>query len=216
MIMNNIHNNKDSIITNISNHQTSQDNIQHDSIQSSLNTSIDVFCTYLLSYQKSLDQINNHHLGSFKNHYKYNYDLIKPYFNNDFSINNLVNGLYELFLKYDLKSINQNSLSIIKSILSNRFAQKLTDNIKRNFLENIVLIASNYYNQADINSQIDWNKQTHTETPNTNELLNMMLDLNNSYSDNQPDHHNNSFAQNQNNDIQSSNSFNIISQTQEI
>jgi hypothetical protein len=119
IIMNNIHNNKDSIITNISNHQTSQDNIQHDSIQSSLNTSIDVFCTYLLSYQKSLDQINNHHLGSFKNHYKYNYDLIKPYFNNDFSINNLVNGLYELFLKYDLKSINQNSLSIIKSILSN-------------------------------------------------------------------------------------------------
>jgi hypothetical protein len=83
-------------------------------------------------------------------------------------------------------------------------------------LENIVLIASNYYNQADINSQIDWNKQIHTETPNTNELLNMMLDLNNSYSDNQPDHHNNSFAQNQNNDIQSSNSFNIFSQTQEI
>jgi hypothetical protein len=114
--MNNIHNNKDSIITNISNHQTSQDNIQHDSIQSSLNTSIDVFCTYLLSYQKSLDQINNHHLGSFKNHYKYNYDLIKPYFNNDFSINNLV--LIIIIRVQDTIIINNNKIfinSLIKS-----------------------------------------------------------------------------------------------------
>ena len=52
--------------------------------------------------------------------------------------------------------MNVNTSSIIDSILAYRFSHKITDNKKREFLENISLKAKDS-NSHRIDSQINWN-----------------------------------------------------------
>jgi hypothetical protein len=70
-------------MNNSSNNQINQnslnDQIRNEDYQISLNNSIDVFFNFFLTYQKALENTNNRHLGSFKNHYRSNYETIKQF-----------------------------------------------------------------------------------------------------------------------------------------
>ena len=139
---------------------------------------LDNFCTFLLKYQHNLDEINNQNLGSFKNHHKSSYEVLKLHVNKDFNVDNLASNMYDLFMKYDFHLINNPTLSILHSFLNNRFKSKLEPN-----QASILADKFKQYNQDNVNidSQIDFNNSNKI-IHQGDSILNILLDLNDTFS----------------------------------
>ena len=153
-----------------------------------LNRSLDDLCKFLIEKQKSLDKISNQSLGSFKRYNGDSYEIIREYFKNDLNNDTLVAGLSSLFQVYDTDSYNEYSISILKSIIDNKFSKYITDSQERGNLQDIyerALVTRNDINfsQPDLDSIINRTRENNNIAPShisDSTMLNYLVDLNNS------------------------------------
>ena len=139
------------------------------------------FCVYLLNKCLKLDEINNRTLGAYKRHHSDSYDFIKTFFEDNLTTDNLVPGLSAIFQLYGVHLINNNTYSILNSLLANRFGLKITNENERKVLETILNSADDSV-RIDNPSQLDLctTNLVHTDENDIsdNDLLDILLDLN--------------------------------------